>query len=98
MSRAIVIGAGHNGLVVGLLLARAGRKVTIVEQRDVVGGLCAASEIHPGYTVPGLLHDTTGVRRDVANALGLSKFGLEFESEAPSVLAAHSNHKGVVLH
>jgi phytoene dehydrogenase-like protein len=98
MSRAIVIGAGHNGLVAGLLLARAGRKVTIVEQRGEVGGLCAASEVHPGYTVPGLLHDTTGVRRDVVDLLGLSRFGLAFESEAPSVLAAHSDHKGVVLH
>jgi phytoene dehydrogenase-like protein len=98
MSRAIVIGAGHNGLVAGLFLARAARQVTIVEQRDTVGGLCAASEIHPGYTVPGLLHDTTGVRRDVVDSLGLSRFGLEFESEAPSVLAAHSGHKGVVLH
>jgi len=98
MSRAVIIGAGHNGLVAGLLLARAGRSVTIVEQRNVVGGLCAASEVHPGYTVPGLLHDTTGVRRDVVDALGLSRFGLTFESEAPSVLAAHSDHKGVVLH
>ncbi|MFB3117378.1 MAG: phytoene desaturase family protein, partial [Myxococcota bacterium] len=98
MSRAIVIGAGHNGLVVGLLLARARRKVAIVEQRGEVGGLCAASEVHPGYTVPGLLHDTTGVRRDVVDSLGLSRFGLEFESEAPSLLAAHSDHKGVVLH
>jgi len=33
MSRAIIIGAGHNGLVAGLLLARAGRTVTVVEQR-----------------------------------------------------------------
>jgi len=98
MSRAIVIGAGHNGLVAGLMLARAGRKVTIVEQRGEVGGLCAASEVHPGYTVPGLLHDTTGVRRKVVDSLGLARFGLEFESEAPSVLAAHSEHRGVVLH
>jgi phytoene dehydrogenase-like protein len=98
MSRAIIIGAGHNGLVAGLLLARAGREVTIVEQRGEVGGLCAASEVHPGYTVPGLLQDTTGVRRGVVDSLCLSRFGLEFESEAPSVLAAHSSHKGVVLH
>ncbi len=98
MSRAVIIGAGHNGLVAGVLLARAGRKVTIVEQRSDVGGLCAATEVHPGYTVPGLLHDTTGVRRDVVDSLRLSRFGLEFESEAPSVLAAHSDHPGVVLH
>jgi len=98
MSGAIVIGAGHNGLVAALRLARAGRKVTIVERRSDVGGLCAATGLHPGYRVPGLLHDTTGVRRDVVAALGLSRFGLEFEPEAPSVLAAHSEHRGAVLH
>ena len=79
MSRAIIIGAGHNGLVAGLLLARAGRTVTVVEQRGEVGGLCAASEVHPGYTVPGLLHDSTGVRREVVESLGLSRFGLAFD-------------------
>jgi phytoene dehydrogenase-like protein len=98
MSRAIVIGAGHNGLVAALRLAQAGRQVTVVERRRDVGGLCAASVFHPGYTVPGLLHDTTGVRREVAQTLGLARFGLEFEREAPSVLAAHSEHRGVVLH
>jgi phytoene dehydrogenase-like protein len=98
MSSAIVIGSGHNGLVAALFLARAGREVTVVERRDDVGGLCAATVLHPGYTVPGLLHDTTGVRRDVADALGLSGVDLQFESEAPAVLAPHSEHRGVVLH
>ncbi len=98
MSSVIVIGAGHNGLVAGLYLAKAGRKVTILERRGDVGGLCAATEFYSGYTTPGVLHDTTGVRRKVIDELGLSRHGLEFESEAPSVLAAHSEHKGVVLH
>ncbi|TFG95952.1 MAG: NAD(P)/FAD-dependent oxidoreductase, partial [Myxococcales bacterium] len=98
MSDAIVIGAGHNGLVAALHLARAGRKVTVVEARSEVGGLCASSALHPGYTVPGLLHDTSGVRREVAAELGLSRFGLAFEAEASSVLAAHSEHRGVILH
>jgi phytoene dehydrogenase-like protein len=98
MSRVVIIGAGHNGLVAGLTLAKSGRKVTIVEQRADVGGLCAATEFFPGYRVPGLLHDTTGVRREITDALGLSRFGLAFESEAPSILAAHSSHKGAVLH
>ncbi len=98
MSDAIVIGAGHNGLVAALRLARSGRKVTVLERSSEVGGLCAATALHPGYTVPGLLHDTSGVSRDVVAALGLARFGLEFESQASSVLAAHSEHRGVVLH
>src|SRR5262249_31104618 len=98
VSDAIVVGAGHNGLVAALLLARAGRGVTVVERRGDVGGLCAPAVLHPGYTVPGLLHDTTSVRRDLVAELGLARFGLDFEPEAPAVLAAHSAHRGVVLH
>jgi phytoene dehydrogenase-like protein len=98
MSDAIVIGGGHNGLTAALSLQRTGRKVTLLERRGRLGGLCAASEIHPGYVVPGLLHDTTGVRRRVAASLGLGRFGLDFEAAPPSVLAAHSEHRGVVLH
>ncbi len=98
MTGAVVIGAGHNGLVAALQLARAGRRVSVVERRGDVGGLCAATEFYPGYRVPGLLHDTTGVRRDLVRALRLERFGLVFEPEAPAVLAAHSEHRGVVLH
>lgn len=98
MSDAIVIGAGHNGLVAGLLLAKAGRKVTVVERSAAVGGLCAVSEPHPGYRVPGLLHDTSGVRRDLVEALGLGRFGLVLEPRPTALLAAHSQHRGVVLH
>lgn len=93
MTDVLVIGAGHNGLVAGLQLARAGRSVTIVERNGQAGGLCAATALHPGYRIPGLLHDTGGLRRDVAAGLGLA-----FEGDASPVLAAHSEHRGVVLH
>ncbi|HTZ70268.1 MAG TPA: NAD(P)/FAD-dependent oxidoreductase, partial [Acetobacteraceae bacterium] len=46
---AIVIGAGHNGLVCAFYLARAGFDVTIVERRGVVGGAAVTEEFHPGY-------------------------------------------------
>jgi phytoene dehydrogenase-like protein len=98
MSDAIVIGAGHNGLVAALFLAQAGRKVTVVERRDVVGGLCAGESFHEGYRTAGVLHDSSGVRREVVDALGLGRFGLAFEDAAASVLAAHPSHKGVLLH
>jgi len=98
MSEALVIGAGHNGLVAALALARAGRRVTVLERRGEIGGTCAPRPLAPGYTVPGLLHDTTGLRRDLVRALGLEDLGLAFETAAPSVLAAHSEHRGAVLH
>jgi phytoene dehydrogenase-like protein len=95
---AIVIGAGHNGLAVGLQLAKAGHAVTVLERGRDVGGLCAASEPAPGYRVPGLLHDSSGVRREVVDALGLARFGLALEPQPTPVLAAHSEHRGAVLH
>ena len=40
MAHVIILGAGHNGLVASILLARAGLKVTVLEEREVVGGAC----------------------------------------------------------
>lgn len=79
MSRSdvIVIGAGVNGLATAALLARSGRKVILVERRERVGGVCAPREFHPGFTVPGLFHDTTRVDAALVSSLGLSGHGLK---------------------
>jgi phytoene dehydrogenase-like protein len=49
MRDAILIGGGHNGLVCAFYLARAGLKVTVLEQRPVVGGAAVTEEFHPGF-------------------------------------------------
>ncbi len=49
MYDAIIIGAGHNGLVCAAYLAQAGRKVLVLERRDVVGGAAVTEEFHPGF-------------------------------------------------
>lgn len=46
---AIIIGAGHNGLVCAAYLARAGRRVLVLERRGVVGGAAVTEEFHPGF-------------------------------------------------
>ena len=46
---AIIIGGGHNGLVCGFYLAKAGHKVLILERRDIVGGAAVTEEFHPGF-------------------------------------------------
>jgi phytoene dehydrogenase-like protein len=48
---AIIIGAGHNGLVTAGYLARAGRKVLVLERRELVGGAAVTEEIFPGFKV-----------------------------------------------
>ncbi len=45
----IVIGGGHNGLVCAFYLARAGRKVLVLERREVAGGAAVTEEFHPGF-------------------------------------------------
>ncbi|MCX4239695.1 phytoene desaturase family protein [Paraliomyxa miuraensis] len=90
MSRAydaIVIGAGHNGLTTAARLAKAGRRVLVLERRDRVGGLAAAEEFHPGYRRPGVLFDSAMVRPSVVEALGLQSHGLRLRTVPPTVLA-----------
>lgn len=83
----IVIGAGHNGLTAACMLAKRGRKVLVAERRDVVGGMCAAEEFHPGYRGAGLLYDTSCVRSGVVDALNLTQHGLELVPVPPLFLA-----------
>ncbi len=92
----IVIGAGHNGLTAACLLAKKGRRVLVLERRDVIGGLCAGEEFHPGYHTAGLLHDTTAVRAGVVDSLRLHEHGLELEP-VPAVFVPQAEGNGLLL-
>jgi beta-carotene ketolase (CrtO type) len=82
MPDVIVIGAGHNGLTAAAYLARAGKKVLVLDARDVVGGLCWTMELPgaPGYKVNpgGCEFLLTGVEPSVDTELELHKYGLRW--------------------
>jgi phytoene dehydrogenase-like protein len=94
---AIIIGGGHNGLAAGITLQKRGFKVCVVEARNEVGGLCAPRQFHPGFTVPGIFHDTFEVRPGLVDALNLGSHGLSFREAEVPVYAPAKNGKGLLL-
>lgn len=72
---AIVIGAGHNGLVCAGYLARAGLKVACIESRDTVGGMAAPRMLGPDYQLPGLAHAAYPMHPRIRRDLGLDRLG-----------------------
>src|ERR671931_1672456 len=83
----VVAGAGHNSLVTGAYLAKAGFEVLVLEARAVVGGNTATEEL----TLPGFLHDSCSTAHNLIQAspalreLGLEGFGLEYVQPDPVV-------------
>lgn len=94
----IVIGAGPNGLTAAATLAKRGRKVLVLERRDVIGGLAAREEFHPGFFTPGVLHDAALFDRHVIDDLGLARHGLVLTDSPPSVFAPQRDGPGLLLH
>jgi phytoene dehydrogenase-like protein len=82
----IVVGAGHNGLVTAAYLARAGRKVLVIEQAATPGGQLAAGRLPAGFDGPAL-HAGGRLRPDIVRDLDLSRHGLTTTdaAEAPYV-------------
>ncbi len=75
---AIIVGAGHNALVTAALLARKGRRVLVLERREVLGGAAATEEIFPGCSVNVAAQDAGLFRGDIVTDLGLGAHGLEW--------------------
>src|SRR5512142_2655884 len=74
---AIIIGGGHNGLVAGAYLARAGKKVVVLERRHIVGGAAVTEEIFPGYTITEFSYVVSLLRPEIIRELELPKHGLK---------------------
>jgi phytoene dehydrogenase-like protein len=74
---AIVIGGGHNGLTAAAYLARAGRKVLVLERRHVLGGAAVTEEVFPGFRFSVCSYVVSLLRPEIIRDLDLPRHGLE---------------------
>src|SRR5688500_16701337 len=74
---AIIIGGGHNGLVNAAYLARAGRKVVVLERRHLVGGAAVTEEIFPGFKFSVFSYVVSLLRPEIVRELDLPRHGLQ---------------------
>jgi phytoene dehydrogenase-like protein len=72
----VIIGAGHNGLTCGAYLARAGKKVLVLERRHVVGGAAVTEEFAPGFRTSTFSYVMSLLHPKVIRDLGLRELGL----------------------
>ena len=73
---AIVIGGGHNGLVNAAYLAKAGKKVLVLERRPVLGGASVTEEIFPGFKFTVFSYVVSLFRPEIIRDLDLTRHGL----------------------
>src|SRR5215831_16555383 len=80
----IIIGAGHNGLVSAAYLARAGRRVLVLERRELVGGCAVTEEIWPGYRVSTAAYLASLLQDRIVTELELRRFGYRVDAKDPA--------------
>jgi phytoene dehydrogenase-like protein len=74
---AVVIGGGHNGLVTAAYLAKAGKKVVVLERRHLLGGAAVSEEIVPGYRFSVFSYVVSLLRPEIIRELDLPRHGLD---------------------
>lgn len=81
---AVIIGGGHNGLVASAYLAKAGKKVAVLEKRHVLGGAAVTEEIIPGYKFSRASYVLSLLRPKIIDELELKRHGLKVHLRNPN--------------
>jgi phytoene dehydrogenase-like protein len=93
---AIIIGAGHNGLVAAAYLAKQGKKVLVLERRAIVGGSVVTESFGDGFTVDSL-HTGGTLRPDILKDLKLASHGLQLDSVRKPFLSLQTDSHHLIL-
>lgn len=93
----LIIGAGHNGLVTAAYLAKAGKKVAVLERRDVIGGCSVTEELWPGYKISTASYVVSLLQPEVISELKLKDHGLKILPRNPSSFTPTSDGRHLLL-
>jgi phytoene dehydrogenase-like protein len=94
---AIIIGAGHNGLVTAAYLAKAGLKVQVLERREQVGGAASSEYVFPGFKFNTVAQDAGLFLPQIIDDLKLEERGLVFLRSEAAAFAPQANGRSLTL-
>jgi phytoene dehydrogenase-like protein len=94
---AIIIGGGHNGLVTAAYLAKAGKKVLVLERRPLLGGIAVSEEVFPGFKFSTCAHLAGSFASEIIADLSLGQHGLEILPFDPLLFAPLPGERGLVI-
>ena len=93
----IVIGAGHNGLIVASKLAASGRRVLLLEASDTYGGMARSEVLFKGFQAPELASNAVGISKEVVQDLGLTKYQLLFNEDGLKTMGLNIENEKVIF-
>ncbi|MEZ6136618.1 MAG: NAD(P)/FAD-dependent oxidoreductase [Pirellulaceae bacterium] len=93
----LVIGAGHNGLLTAAYLAKAGKKVCVLERRDVIGGCSVTESVWPGYKISTASYVVSLLLPEIIDELQLKQNGLKILPRNPSSFTPTSDGRHLLL-
>lgn len=82
---AVIIGAGHNGLTCGAYMARQGKRVCVLERRDIIGGAAVSEAVWPGYKVSVASYTMALLQPRIIEELELARYGYEIVKPTPMI-------------
>jgi len=91
---AVIVGAGHNGLVCAAYLARSGLKVLVLERSDIVGGACVTEELFPGFRISTASYATSLLLPRIVRDLSLD---LDIRPKDPVAFHPYEDGGGLLL-
>jgi phytoene dehydrogenase-like protein len=94
---ALIIGGGPNGLVTAAYLAKARKKVLLLERRPILGGLAATEEIYPGFKFATGAHLAASLAPEIVRELSLRQHGLEVLPLNPLLFAPSPGQNALVI-